>query len=339
MRLSASNTFSGPVTVNSGVLRYNHSSGLTNTTVVAVNNGGTLDMNGITDTFASLSSTAGHTTGAVLQGGVALTLAATSGTTSYDGTITGSGTFNKTGASTQILNGNNTLGAVSLTGGKLLFNGTNTTGGISVSNATLGGTGSVSGPVAINSNGRLAPGASLESFNVGALTLNTGGHLDFEVGAGGIADVVNVGGLLNMAGTTSVHLTDTGGMDAGIYTLIDYGTRTGSVASLGTPTGGPTNFDYKLADTGSTIDLLVMLPGDFNLDWTVDAGDYLTWRAGGAAYTMADYDKWRLNYGRTANPGSGASLDTSGAVPEPSSIALLLSMLATVVCLRRRSRS
>ena len=68
MRLSGNNTFAGPVTVNAGVLRYNHASGLTASTNVTVNNGGTLDMNGISDTIASLASAAGHTSGVSFPG-------------------------------------------------------------------------------------------------------------------------------------------------------------------------------------------------------------------------------------------------------------------------------
>ena len=58
MRLSGANTFSGPVTVNAGVLRSNNAAGFSNSSAVTVNNGGTLEMNGITDTIASLASAA-----------------------------------------------------------------------------------------------------------------------------------------------------------------------------------------------------------------------------------------------------------------------------------------
>ena len=55
MRLSGANTFSGPVTVNAGVLRSNNAAGFSSSSAITVNNGGTLDMNGITDTVASLA--------------------------------------------------------------------------------------------------------------------------------------------------------------------------------------------------------------------------------------------------------------------------------------------
>ena len=180
MRLSGANTFSGPVTVNAGVLRSNNAAGFASSSAITVN-GGTLDLNGITDTVASLAGIGG----AVSQGAAGLTLSATSGSTTFAGTITGTGTFTKSGAATQILSGNNSLGPVVINAGSLLFNGANTTGAVTVnSGGTLGGTGSVSGIVTVGSGGHLAPGASIESLNMGGLTLNAGSVLDFELGAG-----------------------------------------------------------------------------------------------------------------------------------------------------------
>ena len=167
MQLSGNNTFAGPVTVNAGVLKYNHSSGLSPSSVVTVNNGSSLDMNSISDTVAGLASTAGQTTGLIKQGTANLTVSAASGSNTYDGTINGTGTFTKSGASTQILTGNNSLGPVAVSAGSLLFHGTNTTGAVTVNGGVLGGTGSVSGPVTANNTGHIAAGASIESLGVG----------------------------------------------------------------------------------------------------------------------------------------------------------------------------
>ncbi len=333
MRLSGNNTFSGAVTINGGVLRYNHSSGLQASTLVTVNNGGTLDMNGITDTISALASAAGNTTGTVTQGAASMALSANSGAFDFGGTITGSGTLTKSGAATQILSGNSSLGPVNITAGKMLFNGASTTGNVTVStNGILGGTGSVSGTVIVNNTGHIAPGASIESLGVGALTLNTGSVLDFELGAGGAIDLINVTGLLNIAGSSTVNLADLGGMAPGLYTLIDYGTISGGVASLGTPSG-PSNFKYGLIDTGSAINLLVSLFGDFNFDNKVDGADYAVWRNGlGTTYTQTDYNDWRAHFGEVA--GSGSALG-SGAVPEPATAILLLGGLLPFVARRR----
>ena len=47
-----------------------------------------------------------------------------------------------------------------------------------------------------------------------------------------------------------------GGMEAGTYPLIVYGSRSGNVSALGTPTG-PDGFNYSLFDTGGSISLVV----------------------------------------------------------------------------------
>ena len=335
MRLSGNNTFAGPVTVDGGVLRYNHSSGLTASTLVTVNNGGLLDMNNITDTIAALASDAGNTTGIVTQGTAGLTVGAASGSNAFAGTITGTGAFAKSGASTQILSGNNTLGPVSISAGSLLFNGASTSVAVTVNGGTLGGTGSVSGAVTVNNGGHLAPGASVESLQVGALTLNAGSVLDFELAAPGVSDLTDVLGLLTLNGG-SLNLTDAGGLASGTYTLIDYGTLTGNVASLGTPTG-PGGYDFSLVDTGSAINLVVAYPGDFNSDGFVDSGDYAVWRKGlGTTYTESDYDVWRAHFGEVA--GSGSSLGSSAAVPEPATAALMFCGALAIVFGRRARR-
>jgi hypothetical protein len=73
--------------------------------------------------------------------------------------------------------------------------------------------------------------------------------------AGGARDLLSVGGLLTLNGG-SLHVIDAGGMEAGTYPLIVYGSRSGNVTVLGTPTG-PTNFNYSLLDTGNLINLVV----------------------------------------------------------------------------------
>jgi autotransporter-associated beta strand protein len=250
MRLSGANTFSGPVTINAGVLRSNNAAGFSSSSAITVN-GGTLEMNGVTDTVASLAGTGG----AVTQGAAGLTLGATSGSTTFAGTVTGTGTFTKNGAATEILSGSNSLGPVVINAGSLLFNGANTTGPVTVNGGTLGGTGSVSGIVTVGPGGHLAPGASIESLAIGGLTLNPSSVLDFELGPGGAQDLLSISGLLTLNGG-SLRLIDAGGMGAGIYPLIFYGSRSGNVSVLGTPTG-PTSFNYSLLDTGSSINLLV----------------------------------------------------------------------------------
>jgi hypothetical protein len=107
--------------------------------------------------------------------------------------------------------------------------------------------------------------------------------------------------------------------------------KTGTI-SVTSPSQGVENGTINIP-----VSFLVVLPGDYNSDGIVDAGDYVVWRknsglTGGATYakgdgdrdgnvTLADYTIWRSHFGQTAS-GSGTGL--ASAVPEPSSLALVV---------------
>lgn len=66
------------------------------------------------------------------------------------------------------------------------------------------------------------------------------------------------------------------------------------------------------------------VPGDFNQDGIVDAGDYTVWRDGlGGAYSEADYQVWAANFGRVAST-------PASTVPEPGAAFALISALASL---------
>ena len=90
--------------------------------------------------------------------------------------------------------------------------------------------------------------------------------------------------------------------------------------------------DYFTDSTGLAAHI-APVQGDYNGDGKIDAADYVVWRKGlGTIYTQADYDVWRAHFGQTA--GSGAGALANAAVPEPTT--LLLLMLAVVgSCLKR----
>jgi hypothetical protein len=90
---------------------------------------------------------------------------------------------------------------------------------------------------------------------------------------------------------------------------------------------------------------VVGLAGDYNNNGKVDAADYALWRNSlGQSITLPndttpgtvtqfDYDVWRANFGRMIMPGSASG----GAVPEPATLALTLS-IAALTLWRNRSR-
>jgi hypothetical protein len=70
------------------------------------------------------------------------------------------------------------------------------------------------------------------------------------------------------------------------------------------------------------------LAGDYNGNGVVDAADYVLWRKDPGSYGgPGGYATWRSHFGETA--GSGSSLGSAAAVPEPTGLALcLMGMLA-----------
>jgi hypothetical protein len=77
-------------------------------------------------------------------------------------------------------------------------------------------------------------------------------------------------------------------------------------------------------------------PGDYNHNNAVDAADYVNWRKGlGSTFNENYYTVWRRNFGQPAGSGAGDIADA--AIPEPST--LLLLMLAAAGCCLRRGRA
>jgi autotransporter-associated beta strand protein len=253
----------------------------------------------------------------------------------------------KIGAGTLVVSGENTYtGSTTINAGTLLANNTSGsgtgTGAVLVNDGgTLGGTGSVAGLVTANSGGAIAPGAGgIGTLTAaGGLTLETGSILNVDLGAPTMGDLLNVTGGITTINGGSLNVNDAGGLANGTYTLIDYtGALAGSAANLALGTT-PSGFNFSIVDSGSTIDLTVStggggLDGDFNNDGTVDAADYVIWRKTDGG-NPAGYNLWRMNFGRTAGSGSGASL-SAGAVPEPAAIALVVLGLAAAGFVRRK---
>ena len=69
---------------------------------------------------------------------------------------------------------------------------------------------------------------------------------------------------------------------------------------------------------------------DFNFDGHVDSADYVVWRNMGGS--LAEYEAWRANFGESG--GSGSSARANAAVPEPTTLMLLMCVWVGS-CLRR----
>jgi hypothetical protein len=150
--------------------------------------------------------------------------------------------------------------------------------------------------------------------------------------------------------TTQVWLNDVGGAPA---TMLDklsnetgedvFGFRTVSMNDLAsfyikTGSGGSGDFgplyldDIYMEDTAhlNLTNPTTLPDGDFNEDGHVDAADYVVWRK--IDGTAIGYEIWRSQFGQTL--GSGSATLYRAAVPEPSSVLLLLGAVAA--CRRKR---
>ena len=66
------------------------------------------------------------------------------------------------------------------------------------------------------------------------------------------------------------------------------------------------------------------LPGDHNLDGTVDAADYVVWRKSDG--TPIGYELWRSHFGQPPSSGNVSAITwpSQAAVPEPTTFVLLM---------------
>lgn len=81
------------------------------------------------------------------------------------------------------------------------------------------------------------------------------------------------------------------------------------------------------------------LTGDYNLNGTVDAADYVMWRENpdGFGGNPGGFNTWRLNFGNTS-AGLGSGINAAATIPEPASlIVCVLGMMGWFgACARRR---
>jgi hypothetical protein len=155
---------------------------------------------------------------------------------------------------------------------------------------------------------------------------------------GTAADKLVVGGNISLAAVDNLDVTGTGSGTSWIIATYA-GTLTGtfdavtSGYSVDYGTGSNSQITLNLAPVG--------VPGDYNNNGIVDAGDYVLWRKyNGQAValpnevsgttpgqvTQEDYDAWRARFGNTS--GIGSSLGAS-VVPEPTG--LLLAVVGLIV--------
>jgi fibronectin-binding autotransporter adhesin len=270
---SLANTVNGAIT-NSGTITL--TAGLSGSPSFTQSTGASLNLAGFSATLGSIAGT-----GAIQLGSGTLTAGASGASTSFDGVISGSGTFNKAGSGTLTLGGSNTAesnftGTVNVNAGSLVLNGqfgdvvANSANLTLANGATLGGSGSFLGNLSLGAGAILGPGNSPATIAIGGnLLLDSASVLNFELAqpgvvGSGINDLITVGGNLTLDGTLNV--TALTGFGEGIYRLINYGgTLTDNGLLVGT------------RPDGFTASLITNIGGQISVQFTQGVPTVLYW--------------------------------------------------------------
>ncbi|MEP9379293.1 autotransporter-associated beta strand repeat-containing protein [Aquabacter sp. CN5-332] len=259
--LSGKNTYSGPTSVGAGMTLQTSAPGaLPATSAVALATGSTLNLAGNSQTVGSVSGG-----GAIALGSATLTAGGNNTDTSYTGTLSGSGSFDKVGTGKMVFDGTGNIGSATVAGGSLIVGGE--TGSNASLNApvtvegggTIGGHGTV-GPITVVGNGELSPGNSIGTLTVtGNLALNPAATFLLEVNPTQ-SDVVNVIGNAQLAGLLQVD-TSAGWSINHPYVFL---TATGAISG----TFSDVVDDLPLADAeviyGANSVTLVLLPSQMS---------------------------------------------------------------------------
>jgi autotransporter-associated beta strand protein len=217
--------------LGTGIIASNTALPLNSPTTVA--GGATLDLNGSLASLGPLNGAGSITLGN--SGG--LTVNSTAGNDStFSGSISGTGSFTKTGPATLLLSGSNSYnGPTTINQGKLVVDGWLTNSAVTVnSGGTLSGTGSLTS-VTVNAGGTLAPGDSQGVLDLsGNLNLASGAVLDYDLDGVATGDEVLMPSgqlILSEQQFGNFNFTTRGGFGEGTYMLIDAGSISGSLGN------------------------------------------------------------------------------------------------------------
>ena len=166
--------------------------------------------------------------------------------------------------------------------------------------------------------GNLVPGASPGVMNFsGNLTMGPLTNLFMELGgtSPGTYDRIQVAGDLSLDGMLDMSiLPGFTPSDGQSFNILDWGNLDSEFIQVNLPTLDGLKWDTSQLYTTGALSLTASdLPGDYNLDGSIDGTDFLKWQRGESPNSLSESDLaiWQTNYGMDVPPASA-----SIAVPE-----------------------
>lgn len=235
------------------------------------------------------------------------------GSFTYGGKVTGSGALTMFGAGgvLTLIGASTYTGATHVDAGGLVVNGSLGATAVTVGSvASLGGSGTIGGPVNVANSGILN-GVAGQTLTMGDLTLASGAVVNVSLGAPSSTRLFKVNGALALDGTLNV--TNAGAFGPGLYRLFDYtGALTDNGLNLGTLPSGVQSSSLQVQTSVAGQVNLVFAAGVATPFWngavtiadgTVHGGAG-TWKLGPTNWTDAS--------GANAGPWDGTSAIFAG---------------------------
>jgi autotransporter-associated beta strand protein len=298
-------TNTGGVNINGGTIKFGDSNAGFGTSTVTIAAAGTLDMNNVPDTFGALAGA-----GSVVNAGN-LNFGTNNASTTFSGTISGSGNLTKSGTGTFTITGSSAhTGTTTIAAGAILANG-------ATAQALAGTTAlAVNGATSSFSLGKSNQVNDAATVTLNGGTFNTAGFSEGSADASG-KGVAGVGAL-TLAANSIIDL----GSGASILAFADSSAATW---------------------TGTTLNV-------YNYTGTADTGggtDRLYFGASAAGLTPAQLADIKFFSDAGTTPvgsgstilGTGEVVPTTGAVPEPAGLAAVGLGAIALVGRRRRRRA